>query len=108
MDIMSKEERSERMGRVRAKGNRSTEARFRLALVRSGIRGWRLHDQSLLGCPDFAFQERRLAVFIDGCFWHGCPLCKRPLPVANRDYWRNKVNSNVLRARRVNSALRRK
>jgi DNA mismatch endonuclease (patch repair protein) len=106
MDILNKTERSERMRRVRSKGNRSTEARLRLALVRRGIRGWRMHDRSLVGCPDVVFPAARVVIFVDGCFWHGCPVCKRPLPVANQAYWVNKIKSNMTRARQVDRQLR--
>jgi DNA mismatch endonuclease, patch repair protein len=106
MDIMGKEERSERMRRVRSKGNRSTEARFRLALVRKGIRGWKMQDRSLAGRPDFVFPEAKIAIFVDGCFWHGCPVCKRPLPIANQEYWEKKINFNILRSRQVGRQLR--
>jgi len=106
MDIMNKEERSERMRRVRSKGNRSTEVRFRLALVRKGIRGWKMQDGSLVGRPDFVFPEAKVAIFVDGCFWHGCPVCKRPLPIANREYWENKIKFNMTRSRQVDQQLR--
>src|SRR5262249_47650983 len=94
MDIMSATQRSERMRRVRAKGNRSTEIRVRLMLVRRGISGWSQHPRFIAGQPDFWFPDRRLAIFIDGCFWHGCPVCKRPLPIANREYWIAKIQGN--------------
>src|SRR5690242_18199051 len=107
MDFLSKQERSERMRKVRSKGNRSTEWRFRSALMRSRIRGWTLHDPTLVGSPDFVFRENNLVVFIDGCFWHGCRRCKRPLPKSNREYWINKIKSNVRRARKVSRELER-
>jgi len=107
MDILSKEERSRRMSGVRSKGNRSTEWKFRSALLRRGVSGWKMHVRSLPGVPDFFFPGRNLVVFIDGCFWHGCPRCRRPLPQANRAYWANKLQSNMTRARRVTRELRR-
>src|SRR6185503_8895038 len=107
MDILNKRERSERMRKVRSKGNRSTEWKFRSALMRRRIRGWRLHDTSLIGSPDFVFRDNNLVVFIDGCFWHGCRKCKRPLPKSNREYWTNKINSNVHRARKITRELKR-
>src|SRR5262245_53424217 len=103
---MSEAERSERMRRVRSKDNRSTELKVRLALVRRGISGWKMHERSVVGLPDFWFPSRKLAIFIDGCFWHGCPACKRPLPVANREYWVAKIRSNKIRAQRVDRELR--
>jgi DNA mismatch endonuclease (patch repair protein) len=105
VDRLSKDERSELMRRVRAKGNRSTEVKVRLALVRRGIKGWKLHDHSIVGRPDLWFPLRKLAIFIDGCFWHGCSRCKRPLPETNREYWTRKIRSNVRRARDVNRLL---
>lgn len=107
MDILSKEERSRRMSIVRSKGNRSTEWIFRLALIRRGISGWKMHTRTIPGIPDFYFPEQNLAIFIDGCFWHGCPRCRRPLPQTNTTYWVNKLNSNVARARRISRELRR-
>ena len=65
--------RSRAMAAVRGKGNISTEQRLRLALVRAGVSGWTLHTKSIVGCPDFYFAKQRLAIFTDGCFWHGCP-----------------------------------
>ena len=107
MDTLTKTERSRRMASVRSKGNKSTERTFRLALVRRGIKKWTMHPSNILGSPDFFFPKRRLALFIDGCFWHGCQKCKRPMPQTHRAYWNNKLVSNVLRSRRVNRALRR-
>lgn len=95
------------MSGIRLKGNRSTEWKFRSALVRRGIGGWKLHTRSIPGLPDFFFPRRNIVIFIDGCFWHGCPTCRRPLPQANQAYWANKVKSNVARARNVTRELRR-
>jgi DNA mismatch endonuclease, patch repair protein len=107
MDTLTKHERSALMSKVRSTGNRSTEKRLRLALVRSGIRGWRMHPRSIPGQPDFWFPSGRVAVFVDGCFWHGCPRCLR-LPKGNRAYWRSKIDGNRKRARRVARLLRAK
>jgi DNA mismatch endonuclease (patch repair protein) len=106
MDILSEEERRRRMQSVRSKGNRSTEWKFRSALMRRGISGWKLHVRSIPGVPDFFFPESNLVVFIDGCFWHGCPKCRRPLPQTNQTYWANKLKSNMTRARRISRDLR--
>src|ERR1043166_370282 len=106
MDTLTRAQRSERMRRVRSKGNRSTEWRLRSALMRGRVSGWRLHVKDLPGQPDFFFPRQRLAVFIDGCFWHACPSCKRPLPTNNYSYWVEKIKGNVKRAKDVNRALR--
>lgn len=108
MDILSKEQRSRRMSSIRSKGNRSTEWRFRSALVRNGISGWRMHVRALPGVPDFVFPGLNIVIFIDGCFWHGCPKCRRPMPQTNRGYWTSKVKLNRERGDRVNRLLRRK
>ena len=90
---------------VKSTGNRSTERVLRAHLVRGGFRGWRLHAKDIAGCPDFVFDERRVAVFVDGCFWHGCPSCHRP-PSSNQDYWTKKVARNKSRDRRNSRLLR--
>jgi DNA mismatch endonuclease, patch repair protein len=107
MDILTVDARSERMKRVRSKGNRSTEWRLRATLIQLGLRGWRLHQRELPGCPDFVFADTRLAIFVDGCFWHRCPKCQRRMPKAREAYWREKIEGNVLRAKRVHRSLHR-
>jgi DNA mismatch endonuclease (patch repair protein) len=94
------------MSLVRAKGNRSTEVKFRLALVRAHIRGWVLHTREVPGVPDFYFPKAKAAIFVDGCFWHGCPKCCR-MPEQNRLYWRCKIQGNISRDRKLNQLLRR-
>ena len=103
-DWLTRRQRSHNMASIRSAGNRTTERAF-VALLRSAhITGWR-RNVLLPGKPDFVFRSRRLAVFVDGCFWHGCPKCYR-LPSDNRRYWRAKVLSNRLRDKRVARALR--
>ena len=105
MDNVSASVRSRTMAAVKSTGNRSTERVLRARLVRWGIRGWRMHARDVTGCPDFVFEERRVAVFVDGCFWHGCPTCRRP-PNSNQEYWTKKVERNKTRDRRHTRALR--
>src|SRR5690242_2121977 len=81
-DPLTPAQRSERMARVKGRGNRSTEVRIAAALAGAAIRGWRRHPQHVLGRPDFWFPAERVVVFVDGCFWHGCPTCARRLPVS--------------------------
>jgi DNA mismatch endonuclease (patch repair protein) len=104
-DTFSKKARSAVMGAVRSHGNRSTELLV-IAIFRAhGIKGWRRH-QALRGKPDFVFRRERLTVFVDGCFWHGCPRHLR-MPASNVEYWNAKIGRNMARDRRVNSELRR-
>lgn len=106
MDNVSRRVRSRTMAAVKSTGNRSTEVVLRARLVRAAVRGWRLHARDVAGCPDFVFDAARLAVFVDGCFWHGCPSCHRP-PSSNQSYWTRKVERNRDRDRRNTRALRR-
>ncbi len=64
-----------------------------MLLVRAGISGWRLHPKNLTGHPDFVFESLRIAIFVDGCFWHQCPRC-RLTPSSNLDYWMPKLRRN--------------
>lgn len=97
--------RSGAMRAVRSRNNRSTEIPLRMALVRGGFSGWKSHDRSTIGRPDFLFQAKKLAVFVDGCFWHGCPKCGH-LPRSNTLFWATKIMLNKKRDRNTTRALR--
>src|SRR5689334_22222626 len=97
-DWLTPEQRSRNMAAIRSRKNRTTEETFARMLRKSHLRGWRRH-RDLPGRPDFTFESSRVAVFIDGCFWHGCPKCYR-LPEDNRGYWEAKVVMNRNRDRR--------
>jgi DNA mismatch endonuclease (patch repair protein) len=100
--------RSRQMSLVRGKGNESTEQRLATLFRKWRIVGWRRHRE-LPGRPDFAFSApRRVAIFIDGCFWHRCPSCQRRLPRNNAAFWAEKIAGNVRRDRRVDRQLRTK
>lgn len=90
------ENRSRTMAAIRSKGNRTTELKLRMAMVRAGIGGWTMHRKDIVGTPDFFFQERRLAVFVDGCFWHGCPSCGH-IPKTRSRFWAAKLQRNKTR-----------
>src|ERR1700753_3021219 len=105
MDNVSPLVRSRPMAAVRSMGNRSTERVLRARLVRAGFRGWRMNAKDLSGCPDFVFDRGGLAVFVDVCFWHGCPRCHRP-PSSNQEYWMRKLTRNRQRDRRTSRQLR--
>lgn len=93
------------MARVRGRGNKSTEERLARLFRQSGIKGWRRH-LPLPGTPDFAFPKECLVIFVDGCFWHGCPR-HATFPTTRRKFWLKKFADNKARDRRVNLALRR-
>jgi DNA mismatch endonuclease (patch repair protein) len=103
-DIWSKEKRSEVMSLIRSRGNKATELRLIEIFREYGITGWR-RNQPLLGKPDFTFRRERVVVFVDGCFWHGCPKCYKR-PKNNRKFWDIKIANNRKRDRLVNRELR--
>jgi len=94
------------MARIRSRGNKDTELRMIELLRAHGITGWR-RGMVLFGKPDFVFHRERVALFVDGCFWHGCPKAKHaPLPKDNADWWAAKLSRNKKRDRLVNRSLR--
>jgi DNA mismatch endonuclease (patch repair protein) len=99
-------ERSRNMAAVRGKGNKTTEVRLKMALVRAGISGWTSHRADLPGKPDFFFASAGLAVFVDGCFWHGCSRCGH-LPKNNAAFWKAKIERNRTRHKKVRRLLNR-
>ena len=104
-DVFTKAKRSEVMSRIRGRGNKDTELALVKLLRRHRIIGWRRH-QPVFGKPDFLFRAQRVAVFVDGCFWHGCPRCYRR-PKSNRKFWDAKIVRNRERDRQVSRELRR-
>ena len=132
-DVFSKAKRSEVMSRIRSRGNRDTELALARLLRANGITGWRRHvliratvesswlrvesrkrskapqpstfNTQLTVRPDFVFPKSRTAVFVDGCFWHGCPK-HATWPAHRAAWWRRKLAGNKTRDRLVNRALR--
>ena len=86
------------MAAIRSRGNKSTEIVLRMSLVQRGISGWVMHDRTVPGTPDFFFPKRKVAVFVDGCFWHSCPKCGT-LPKTRTAFWRAKFERNKERDR---------
>lgn len=84
--------------------NTSPELRLRRALYAAGIRGWRCHYRGVSGKPDLAWPSLRVAVFVDGAFWHGHP--SRHKPGRSGEYWDRKIATNVERDRENDRALR--
>jgi DNA mismatch endonuclease (patch repair protein) len=70
---------------------------LRKALWQLGIRGYRLHLKDLVGRPDISFPNKKVAIFVNGCFWHRCPHCDLPLPKSNTKFWENKFSKNKKR-----------
>jgi DNA mismatch endonuclease (patch repair protein) len=110
MDRFSKIVRSAIMSRIRGEGNAATEESLAAWFRKTKIHGWRRHQVIHLNIdvgatasdgtvfkgsvrPDFAFLKHRVVLFIDGCFWHGCPKCYRS-PKTRRRFWYKKVQRN--------------
>lgn len=97
--------RSRIMSSIKGKHNRSTELRLKMGLVRSGINGWELHQKKLPGTPDFYFPTAKLAIFVNGCFWHSCPKCGH-IPKTRVDFWKAKLNRTKQRDKKKKTELR--
>src|SRR5262249_35273907 len=92
------------MSSVRSRGNRATELVMLKLLRNHRVKGWRRH-LPIIGRPDFAFPKERIAIFLDGCFWHGCPVHFK-LPESNRDFWKKRIETNCQRYQRTTRLLR--
>lgn len=106
MDTLTREERSERMSRVRSK-NTAPELAVR-RLVHAMSYRFRLHRRDLPGTPDLAFPGRRKAIFVHGCFWHrhpdpDCKLAR--MPKSRQEFWKLKLEGNRARDLRNEEAL---
>jgi DNA mismatch endonuclease, patch repair protein len=104
-DVFSAQKRSAIMAAVKGRGNLATERRLLAILRQYRINGWRRHFPAF-GNPDFVFPLERVAVFVDGCFWHGCPK-HGTIPTTNDLFWRSKLERNKARDIIVNRELRR-
>lgn len=101
-DFLSAETRSRVMARIRSKDTKP-ELLLRKGLYAAGVRGWRCHPRRVPGKPDVAFVGRRIAIFVDGRFWHGHPdyftFGK------SGDYWDAKIRRTQERDQQANEAL---
>lgn len=105
-DVYDKATRSAVMSKVRSKGNNSTELRLIEVFHEYGITGWR-RNYLVKGHPDFVFIKRQIAVFVDGCFWHGHD-CRNTRPKENEDFWAAKRERNMKRDREVTANFERR
>ena len=105
-DRVSKEVRSRMMSGIR-QSHTGPELRLRLALRKNKVGGWRSCPRHILGKPDLVFSKSKLAIFVDGCFWHGCSKCCKTSK-SNLTYWRTKVQRNQARDRRIDRELRKR
>lgn len=92
-DVYSKEKRSQVMSLVRSKKNKTTELKLIEIFKQNGIVGWR-RNYKVKGHPDFVFLDRKIAIFVDGCFWHGHD-CRNTRPAENAEFWQRKRERNI-------------
>lgn len=104
-DVLTKKQRSYCMSRIHAKDTQP-EIILRKIISEAGIRSYRVHYK-LTGKPDIVFPRRKIAIFIDGCFWHKCSRCFIK-PRTNKGFWNKKIDSNTKRDGVVNAELKRK
>jgi DNA mismatch endonuclease (patch repair protein) len=104
-DIFTPKKRSEVMSHIKGKGNKATEMALILILRKHRISGWR-RNQKIFGKPDFVFPKQKVALFVDGCFWHGCPK-HFIMPDNNKAFWEKKLMGNKRRDKYVTRTLRR-
>ncbi|MGC1709656.1 MAG: very short patch repair endonuclease [Nitrosotalea sp.] len=102
-DKFSRKIRSEIMSKIRSK-NTKPEITIRKILWSKGKR-YRVHDRSIFGTPDISSKSKKIVVFIDGCFWHGCKRCYTE-PKTNVEFWRNKILQNKRRRELVSTRLK--
>jgi len=102
-DVLTPKQRTYNMSRIRGK-NTAPEIKLRKMLFAAGVRGYRIH-YALLGKPDIVFVKKKIAIFIDGCFWHKCPVCFQE-PETRKDFWMKKIQSNIDRDKKVNEQLK--
>lgn len=91
------------MAAIRGRHNKSTELALVSLFRTAKITGWRRHGR-LPGTPDFVFSNQKLAIFVDGCFWHGCPKCNLQART-NANFWREKIATNKKRDKKVKREL---
>jgi DNA mismatch endonuclease (patch repair protein) len=83
------------------KGRDTTpEIKLRKALWKNGYQGYRLHWKKAQGHPDICYPGKKLAIFVNGCYWHRCPYCNLELPKSNTEFWEKKFSNNIARDKR--------
>jgi len=103
-DNLTPKDRRKTMRAVKGKGT-NIERQLSAMLAGMGLSGWKKNVNDITGKPDVMFLQERVLIFIDGCFWHGCPHCKRKLPKTNREYWEHKIQRNIERDKQNTQAL---
>ena len=85
--------------------NTKPEITLRKALWSEGYKGYRLNWKRAPGRPDIAYPGKKIAIFVNGCYWHRCPKCDLPLPKTNTEFWEDKFDKNVKRDKKKKDEL---
>ena len=85
--------------------NTKPEIKLRKLMYANGVRGYRLHWKKVPGRPDICFPGKKIAIFVNGCFWHRCPNCSPSSPKSHIDFWENKFIKNIKRDKEKISKL---
>ena len=85
--------------------NTKPEITLRKALWSEGHKGYRLNWKKVPGRPDIAYPGKKIAIFVNGCYWHRCPKCNLSLPKTNTRFWKEKFDKNVKRDKKKNDEL---
>ena len=102
-DVLNEKQRKYNMSRIKGK-NTGPEVKLRKMLFARGVRGYRIH-YDIPGKPDIVFVKKKIVIFIDGCFWHKCPVCFQE-PETRKEFWMKKIQSNIDRDKKVNEQLK--
>src|SRR5208337_4795736 len=103
-DVLTAAQRSYNMSRIRSEKT-GPEIRLRDILVSKGWSDFKMQPKEIPGRPDFYFPNWKAALFVDGCFWHGCKTCFK-MPKTNTKFWSSKIGANIARDGAVNKILR--
>lgn len=104
VDNLNPEDRKKTMRAVKGKRTKLEQLLFSM-LAGMCLKGWKQNSKDVTGKPDVIFADQKVAIFVDGCFWHGCPVCQRKMPQTNREYWEHKIARNVELAKSHNQKL---
>src|ERR1700722_16136317 len=105
-DVLTKAQRSYNMSRIRSQKT-GPELKLRELMLLNGVLNFQTQPKNIFGRPDFYFPTAKLALFVDGCFWHGCTECFRS-PKTNKDFWNSKIKKNIARDRTVDKELKKR
>lgn len=104
--IPEKESISRAMSANKAKDTKP-ELALRKFLWKNGLRGYRLHWKKVPGRPDIVYSKKKIAIFVNGCFWHRCPNCNPSTPKTHQEFWLKKFCNNIERDKRKLKELKR-